>query len=76
MCAVSADILSEFLEVAIHSVLYCRGVYPQGVFGRKKKYNVPVQVNTIIIIRLSVGCLECTVKPQCVSHSDVQTVCV
>ncbi|XP_070175341.1 mitotic spindle assembly checkpoint protein MAD2B-like [Littorina saxatilis] len=41
---VAADILSEFLEVAIHSVLYCRGVYPQGVFGRKKKYNVPVQV--------------------------------
>ena len=44
VCAVTADILSEFLEVAIHSVLYCRGVYPQGVFGRKKKYNVPVQV--------------------------------
>lgn len=41
---VSADILSEFLEVAIHCILHCRGVYPQGVFGRRKKYNIPVQV--------------------------------
>ncbi|KAK7495680.1 hypothetical protein BaRGS_00013127 [Batillaria attramentaria] len=41
---VAADVLSEFLEVAIHCILHCRGVYPQGVFGRRKKYNVPVQV--------------------------------
>ncbi|XP_025084526.1 LOW QUALITY PROTEIN: mitotic spindle assembly checkpoint protein MAD2B-like [Pomacea canaliculata] len=41
---VCADILSEFLEVAIHCILHCRGVYPQGVFGRRKKYNVPVQI--------------------------------
>ncbi|XP_076456278.1 mitotic spindle assembly checkpoint protein MAD2B-like isoform X2 [Babylonia areolata] len=41
---VTADILSEFVEVVIHSVLYCRGIYPQGVFVRKRKYNIPVQV--------------------------------
>ncbi|KAL8570994.1 hypothetical protein ACOMHN_037854 [Nucella lapillus] len=41
---VAADILSEFVEVVIHSVLYCRGIYPQGVFVRKRKYNIPVQV--------------------------------
>ncbi|KAK6175285.1 hypothetical protein SNE40_013779 [Patella caerulea] len=41
---VSADILSEFVEVAIHSILYNRGLYPQGVFQRRKKYSVPVQM--------------------------------
>ena len=42
--SVSCDIFAEFLEVSIHSILYNRHIYPQGVFERKKKYNVPVQV--------------------------------
>lgn len=42
--AVVADILCEFLEVAIHLILYVREVYPSGIFQKRKKYNVPVQV--------------------------------
>ena len=42
-----ADILCEFLEVAIHLILYVREVYPSGIFQKKKKYNVPVQVNSM-----------------------------
>ncbi|XP_074655165.1 mitotic spindle assembly checkpoint protein MAD2B-like [Tubulanus polymorphus] len=41
---VAVDILSEFLEVAFHCILYVREVYPSGVFERRKKYNVPVQM--------------------------------
>uniref|UniRef100_A0A8C1E588 Mitotic spindle assembly checkpoint protein MAD2B n=2 Tax=Cyprinus carpio TaxID=7962 RepID=A0A8C1E588_CYPCA len=41
---VVADILCEFLEVAIHLILYVRDVYPSGIFQKRKKYNVPVQV--------------------------------
>ena len=41
---VSADILCEFLEVAVHQILYNRELYPLGIFERKRKYNVPVQV--------------------------------
>lgn len=41
---VVADILCEFLEVAIHLILYVREVYPSGIFQKRKKYNVPVQV--------------------------------
>lgn len=41
---IGVDIFSEFLEIAIHSVLYNRELYPPGVFERRKKYNVPVQI--------------------------------
>ncbi|XP_041378003.1 mitotic spindle assembly checkpoint protein MAD2B-like [Gigantopelta aegis] len=41
---VSCDILKEFLETAIHCVLYIRGLYPPGVFEKTKKYNVPIQM--------------------------------
>lgn len=47
-CAFStvvADVLSEFLEVAVHLILYVREVYPVGIFQKRKKYNVPVQVS-------------------------------
>lgn len=37
--------LSEFLEVAVHLILYVREVYPVGIFQKRKKYNVPVQVS-------------------------------
>ncbi|XP_077471187.1 mitotic spindle assembly checkpoint protein MAD2B isoform X1 [Stigmatopora argus] len=42
---VVADILCEFLEVAIHLILYVREVYPSGIFEKRKKYNVPVQMS-------------------------------
>ncbi|KAK1340498.1 hypothetical protein QTO34_019068 [Cnephaeus nilssonii] len=41
---VVADVLCEFLEVAVHLILYVREVYPVGIFQKRKKYNVPVQV--------------------------------
>lgn len=43
-----ADILCEFLEVAIHLILYVREVYPSGIFQKRKKYNVPVQVCVLL----------------------------
>lgn len=43
--AVVADVLCEFLEVAVHLILYVREVYPVGIFQKRKKYNVPVQVS-------------------------------
>ncbi|KAJ0036565.1 hypothetical protein NQD34_005242 [Periophthalmus magnuspinnatus] len=42
---VVADILCEFLEVAIHLILYVREVYPSGIFQKRRKYNVPVQMS-------------------------------
>ncbi|KAJ6656781.1 hypothetical protein lerEdw1_003112 [Lerista edwardsae] len=42
---VVADVLSEFLEVAVHLILYVREVYPTGIFQKRKKYNVPVQMS-------------------------------
>ena len=47
---VAADILSEFLEVAFHAILYVREIYPSSVFERRKKYDVPVQVSDKKII--------------------------
>ncbi|KAG0715805.1 Mitotic spindle assembly checkpoint protein MAD2B [Chionoecetes opilio] len=40
---VSSDIVLELLEVAINLILYTREIYPQAVFQRRKKYNIPVQ---------------------------------
>lgn len=39
---VVSDILSEFLEVAFHYILYIREVYPQAFFEKRRKYNIPV----------------------------------
>ncbi|XP_060591862.1 mitotic spindle assembly checkpoint protein MAD2B-like [Ruditapes philippinarum] len=41
---VGPDIFAEFLEVGIHLILYSRKLYPCGLFERRKKYNVPVQM--------------------------------
>ncbi|KAG8953377.1 hypothetical protein FRC03_011785 [Tulasnella sp. 419] len=32
----------EFLEVAIHTILYLRGIYPAELFARRRKYDAPV----------------------------------
>lgn len=53
---VVADILCEFLEVAIHLILYVREVYPSGIFQKRKKYNVPVQVR----MNICVTTINCT----------------
>lgn len=49
--AVVADVLCEFLEVAVHLILYVREVYPVGIFQKRKKYNVPVQVSPGLVRR-------------------------
>ncbi|KAB2059590.1 hypothetical protein ES319_A11G316000v1 [Gossypium barbadense] len=38
-----AGILVEFLEVAITSVVYLKGIYPSGAFERRRYMNVVVQ---------------------------------
>lgn len=40
-----ADLLADFLEVAVHLILYARNVYPPTIFERKKKYDVPVRLS-------------------------------
>jgi len=40
----AVDILTEFLHVMLHGILFTRDIYPQGAFERRKMYDVPVQV--------------------------------
>ncbi len=42
--AEQAEVLLGFLEAAIHTVLYARGVYPPELFELRKQYNVPVRM--------------------------------
>ncbi|KAL3282380.1 hypothetical protein HHI36_005565 [Cryptolaemus montrouzieri] len=37
-----ADTLGEFLEVAVHNILYSRKLYPDAIFVPKRKYGVVV----------------------------------
>lgn len=52
---IAADVLSEFLEVAIHNILYVCNVYPAAAFERRRKYNVPVQMAVHPAIRSYIG---------------------
>jgi mitotic spindle assembly checkpoint protein MAD2B len=38
------DVMLEFLEVAIHQVLFVRRVYPPGFFDKRQKYGIIVQM--------------------------------
>jgi len=38
----TAHAIAEFIEVAIHTILYVRQVYPADIFVRRKKYDTPV----------------------------------
>eukprot|EP00048_Salpingoeca_helianthica_P010946 m.156810 g.156810 ORF g.156810 m.156810 type:complete len:233 (-) comp15158_c0_seq8:42-740(-) len=40
-----ASVICDLLEVAIHTILYVRSVYPATIFERRKKYGVPVQMS-------------------------------
>ncbi|KAF9280493.1 MAD2 mitotic arrest deficient-like 2, partial [Mortierella alpina] len=40
---VLADVLSEFLEVAVHMILFVRGIYPPEIFESTQKYNCPLK---------------------------------
>ncbi|KAG9301141.1 hypothetical protein G9A89_012524 [Geosiphon pyriformis] len=57
----NVDIFCEFLEVAIHFILYVRGVYPANLFVLRKKYDVPVHMSrhphlTKYILELVLSC--------------------
>ncbi|KAI9284477.1 DNA-binding protein [Umbelopsis sp. AD052] len=39
------DITSEFIEVAIHQILYVRGLYPKEIFATRQKYSTPVHMS-------------------------------
>jgi len=38
------DLVSDFLTVAIHSLLHSRNVYPAGAFKLRQKFHTPVQI--------------------------------
>ncbi|KAI8347125.1 DNA-binding protein [Mortierella sp. GBAus27b] len=40
---VVADVLCEFLEVAIHMILFVRGIYPPELFESTQKYGCPIK---------------------------------
>nr|XP_054769022.1 mitotic spindle assembly checkpoint protein MAD2B-like [Lytechinus pictus] len=72
---VSADILCEFLEVAVHQILYIRELYPLGIFERKQKYNVPVQLSRHPELNQYITDAVMGIKPH-VIKDDVQCVTV
>ncbi|XP_019852776.1 PREDICTED: mitotic spindle assembly checkpoint protein MAD2B-like [Amphimedon queenslandica] len=39
-----ADVITEFIEAAIHSILYVRGVYPAAIFKPRRKYGTTVHM--------------------------------
>jgi len=46
-----ADVLAEFLEVAIHQILFVREIYPRESFTRRKKYDTPVHMSRLLPIQ-------------------------
>eukprot|EP01083_Nonionella_stella_P088631 247114_1 len=40
----SSQIVTEFLDYAVNSILYQRGVYPPASFGSAKNYGLPMQM--------------------------------
>lgn len=39
------DVILEFLDIFIHTVLYVRKIYPEAIFRRRRIYNIPVFVS-------------------------------
>ena len=44
------DCICEFLEVATHSILYYRYVYPRAFFEMRKQYNLPVPMSRSALV--------------------------
>ncbi|XP_014676265.1 PREDICTED: mitotic spindle assembly checkpoint protein MAD2B-like [Priapulus caudatus] len=42
---VAADILCDFLEVAVHMIVYRHDVYPSAIFESRRKYGVPTKMS-------------------------------
>ncbi|KAG0279798.1 MAD2 mitotic arrest deficient-like 2 [Linnemannia exigua] len=40
---VLADVIAEFLEVALHMILFVRGIYPPELFESTQKYSCPIK---------------------------------
>uniref|UniRef100_A0A2K6K6X1 Mitotic spindle assembly checkpoint protein MAD2B n=1 Tax=Rhinopithecus bieti TaxID=61621 RepID=A0A2K6K6X1_RHIBE len=66
---VVADVLCEFLEVAVHLILYVREVYPVGIFQKRKPMSCHPELNQYIQ-----DTLHC-VKPL-LEKNDVEKVVV
>jgi mitotic spindle assembly checkpoint protein MAD2B len=56
------DAFAEFLEVALHHILYIRGVYPREGFNRRKKYDLPVQMCRLPLVNAYICEILQTVK--------------
>ena len=39
------DIITEFVEVLIHQIIYLRDVYPASIFVSRRKFNLPLQMS-------------------------------
>ncbi|XP_071509386.1 mitotic spindle assembly checkpoint protein MAD2B-like, partial [Diadema antillarum] len=71
----SADILCEFLEIAVHQILYIRDLYPPGIFERRQKYNIPVQLSRHPELNQYITDAVLGIKPHVVKN-EVQCVSV
>jgi len=49
----ASDIVSEFVHVLLHGILFTREIYPQAAFERRKVYSVPVQVTVSLYRSIS-----------------------
>ncbi|XP_028401792.1 mitotic spindle assembly checkpoint protein MAD2B-like isoform X2 [Dendronephthya gigantea] len=72
---VAANLLCEFLEVAIHLILYIREIYPAGIFEKRKKYNVPVQMSCHPELNQYIQNVLKTLRP-CLEKGEVEKICV
>lgn len=73
--SVMTNILCEFLEVAVHLILYVREVYPAGIFKKRKKYNVPVQMSCHPELNQYIQDVLHSIKP-CLEKGEVERICV
>lgn len=49
-------LLLEFLEICIHHLIYMHKIYPAGIFSRKQRYGISVQVSFFSITAFSSLC--------------------
>jgi len=68
-------IVCEFLEVAVHGILYARDIYPRGSFELRKKYGIPVQICVHPGVRSYVDALLESLS-QLLQRREVNTFCV
>ncbi|XP_046854215.1 mitotic spindle assembly checkpoint protein MAD2B-like [Xenia sp. Carnegie-2017] len=71
----ASDILCEFLEVAVHFILYMREVYPAGIFEKRMKYNVAVQMSCHPELNQYIQNVLYSIKP-CLEKGEVEKFAV